>query len=117
MLIRKNDDFPALSAAIDKAIPVAARAKTRAASLVRTHPESAWAMAAPGSAYLIYTLTGEAVDLDLSRDTGTFKLAWLDSATGELKPAGAPITAGKLASLTPPASDKKQPWVAWLTRP
>lgn len=116
VLIRKNDDFPALSAAIDQSIPAAARAKMRPAALVRTHPESTWAMAAPGSAYLVYSLAGEAIDLDLSGDAGTFSLAWLDALTGRLQPAATPVPAGKLATLTPPATDKKQAWVAWLRR-
>ena len=116
VLLRKTDDFPAFTAAIEKNIPAATRAATRAAPLVRTHLESVWAMAAPGSAYLVYTLAGEPFDLDLTRDTGAFTLSWLDSSTGELLPSAAPIAAGKITTLTPPVSDSKSPWAAWLTR-
>ena len=116
VVIRKPDDFPALTAALEKNIPAVARASTRPAPLVRNHAESAWCMAAPGRAYLVYTMAGEAVDLDLSGDTGSFALSWLDSASGGLRAAGGSITAGKPVTLAPPAADTKRPWIAWLTR-
>ncbi len=116
ILLAQKDDFPQLSAAIDKNIPAATRAQMRAAPLVRTHPESSWAMAAPGKAYLVYSMAGEAVDLDLSQETGSFALSWLDSASGEMRAATDSVAAGKVETLTPPAGDAKHPWVAWLTR-
>lgn len=116
VIIRKPDDFPVLTAAIEQAIPAADRARTRPADLVRSHPESAWCMAAPGNAYLVYSMAGETVELDLSHDTGSFTLAWLDSASGNLLPAGALLAAGSTVTLAPPTSDPKRPWVAWLTR-
>ena len=76
---------------------------------------TAWAMAAPGQAYLVYSMAGESVDLDLSGDTGSFTLAWLDSADGELHPAAA-VAAGSTVTLAPPAGGAKRPWVAWLVR-
>ncbi|HEX2852728.1 MAG TPA: DUF6298 domain-containing protein [Opitutaceae bacterium] len=120
VLLRKTDDFPALSTAIEKTIPAAARAKTRPAPLVRNHPESAWAMAAPGSAYLLYTLSGEVIDLDLSQDNARYTVTWIDSASAEQISASAPssvaVTGGKTLTLTPPLADSKRPWAAWLTR-
>jgi len=116
VIIRKPDDFPTLTAAIEQAIPSAARAQTRAANLVRRQPARSWCMAAPGRAYLVYTMAGESVDLDLSGDSGEFALSWLDSSTGELRAATAPITAGHLATLAPPTEHTNRPWVAWLTR-
>src|SRR5262249_17620071 len=104
------------TAAIEKAIPAAARAKTRSAPLVQAPKATSWAMAEPGKAYLVYTLAGESVQLDLSADTGNFKLAWLDASTGEFRAAADAVVAGKVATLTPPAADTKRPWVAWLTR-
>ena len=68
------------------------------APLVRRPADSAWAMAATGRAYLVYTMTGEAVDFDLAGDQGDFHLAWLDSASGELRAAGS-VTAGKIVEL------------------
>lgn len=116
VILRKNDEFAPLTAAIEKNIPAAARAKTRAAALVRSPRATSWAMAAPGSAYLVYDLGGEPIELDLAADSGAFKLAWLDAASGDLRPASESVTAGKVVTLTPPASDSKRPLVAWLTR-
>ena len=73
-------------------------------------------MAAPGRAYLVYAMAGEAVELDLSEAKGSFSLAWLDSATGELRPAGR-VMAGKTISLAPPVAGTNRPWAAWLVRP
>jgi hypothetical protein len=116
VLLRKGDDFPALSAAIEKSIPAAVRAKTRVAPLTRTHPESTWTMAVPGSAYLAYTLAGEPIDLDLSQDNGRYTFTWIDSASGESVATAAAVTGGKILTLTPPTSEPKHPWAAWLTR-
>jgi hypothetical protein len=115
VIIRKTDEFPALTTALEKSIPAAARAATRPAPVVRNHADAAWAMAAPGKAYLVYSMAGETVDLDLSADTGRFTLTWLDSASGELRAAG-PVTAGGTITLAPPAPDSHRPWVARLTR-
>lgn len=116
VILQPNDDFPALTTAIETHIPSALRAQTRPAALLRNHRDSAWCMAAPGRAYLVYSMNGQAVDLDLSTDTGTFDLAWLDSATGRLAPAPTPITASAAVTLTPPAPESRRPSIAWLTR-
>jgi hypothetical protein len=115
-IVRKADDFPALTAAIEKNISAPARAQTRPAALVKNQPATAWCMAAPGKSYLVYAMTGAPVELDLSGESGTFALAWLDSATGELRSAPDRVAAGKVATLTPPDVGTKRPWVAWLTR-
>lgn len=118
VIVRQADEFPALTAALERSIPAAARARTRPAPLVRNLPASAWCQAAPGQAYLVYSMAGEPVDLDLAADTGSFALAWLDSASGYLLHMnGALIPAGATITLTPPATDAvKRPWVAWLVR-
>lgn len=115
VLLRRDDEFPVLTAALEKAIPATARAATRPAALIRNEPTSAWCMAAPGSAYLVYSMNGAALELDLSADQGLFSVTWLD-ATGEKQPAASPIRAGGVTTLTPPRTDTPQPWVAWLTR-
>jgi hypothetical protein len=74
-------------------------------------------MAAPGKAYLVYSMSGEPIDLDLSNDPAPFTLSWLDPASAALLPAPTPITPGKSQTLTPPPSDTKHPWIAWLARP
>ena len=117
VIVRKTDDFPAVTAALEKTIPAAARAQTRPAALVRNHVDTAWAMAAPGKAYLVYSMAGDAVDLDLAGEKGRFSLAWLDSTNGELQAAPEAVSAGTILTLTPPATDAtKRPWVAWLTK-
>ena len=116
MLIRKSDDFPAVSAAVEKAIPATARAQLRGAALVPTTAGASWATANPGKAYLVHTMMGAPVDLDLSKDSGNFSVAWIDSSTGELSPAATTVTAGKVVTLSPTQADTKRPWVAWLTR-
>ena len=116
VLLRKTDDFPALTAAIEKNLPSAARARTRPAALGRTRPESSWVMADPGSAYLIYTLTGEPVDLDLGADQAGYAVAWLDSATGTMSSLTETVRGGNTVTLSPPASATKSPGAFWLTR-
>lgn len=69
-----------------------------------------------GGAGLVYSMEGEAVELDLTNDRGAVAVAWLDGASGELKPTTTGVSAGKLVTLTPPAGAEKRPWVAWLTR-
>ncbi len=111
---RKNDDFAALSAAVEKAIPAAARAQTRPAAVVRG-PATSWAMAAPGKSYLVYSMAGENVELDLVRERGNFRLEWLDTSTGQLVAAKEPVRGGAAVALAPAATEAKRPWVAWLT--
>ncbi len=117
VILRRNDEFPAFTAALERAIPRAERAQTRPAALVHSHPESTWCMAAPGRAYLVYSMAGETAALDLTHESGSFALAWLDSAGGELRAASEEVVAGAIVTLVPPAAGgAKRPWVAWLTR-
>ena len=73
-------------------------------------------MAAPGQAYLLYSLSGDPVEVDLSAAPGNYRLAWLDSASAALRPGTEPVVGGKVATLSPPEVDTKRPWVAWLTK-
>jgi hypothetical protein len=61
-------------------------------------------------------MAGEPVELDWTKESGAFVLAWLDSENGELKPSPGTVGAGKIVTLAPPVSDTKRPWVAWLVR-
>jgi hypothetical protein len=88
----------------------------RPAPLVRTHADSAWSMAAHGKAYLVYSVTGEPVDLDLGGDPGVFTLAWVDPTDGAMHPATSSVSGGTTVTLSPPSSAAKHPWAAWLTR-
>jgi hypothetical protein len=115
VIIRQNDDFPALTALLAKCLPVGLPG-TRPAPLVRNHADTAWCMAAPDRVYLVYTMAGEAVELDLAGETGSFNLYWIDSDRGTFRHAGS-VAAGKMVTLAPPATDTKRPWVAYLGRP
>ncbi|MEO7799675.1 MAG: DUF6298 domain-containing protein, partial [Opitutaceae bacterium] len=116
VLLRKTDNFPAITTAVEKTIPAAARAKMRPAAIVSGQPATSWAMAAKGQGYLVYTMAGEPVELDLSADKTPYQLRWLDTATGELQPAaGSPVAGGAKISLQPPSEGAKRPWVAWLS--
>ncbi|HTL68267.1 MAG TPA: DUF6298 domain-containing protein [Lacunisphaera sp.] len=114
VILRKPDDFPALTAAIEKAIPATERAATRPAALVRNHPESSWCLAAPGKAYLVYAMAGAPVELDLSADAGAFAVTWVGESGP--RPPGATLDAGRVVTLAPPADLAGRPCVAWLTR-
>ncbi|HEX9781443.1 MAG TPA: DUF6298 domain-containing protein [Opitutaceae bacterium] len=116
VILQQKDDFPELTSAIEKAIPREDRSKTRPAPLVRNQPTTAWCMAAPGAAYLVYSMAGKAVELDLTHESGRFTLAWLDSGCANLRPAADPVTAGRSVSLVPPEAGTGRPWVAWLAR-
>lgn len=115
LIPRRADDFAELSAAIEKAIPRADRALTRPVSTVSGQPATSWAMGAPGKHYLVYTMAGEPVQLDLTKERGSFKIAWLDSANGELRAAPEAARGGSSIALQPPSLEPKRPWVAWLT--
>jgi hypothetical protein len=102
LLRRGEDPFSGLSAAIEQTVPRALRAKLRPAALVRNQPATAWSMAAPGAAYLVYSMAGEPVELDLARETGAFSLTWLD---GQGKGLVAPTKEVPCCSaLSPPCS-------------
>ncbi len=124
VLLRRGEEFPAVTAAVEKTIPAAARAQTRPAALVRNAPATAWCMAAPGKAYLVYTMAGETVQLDLAGEVSgaSFAVAWVDAEKGELQSSAgagaeaAMVKSGGVVTLTPPVVDSKRPWVAWLTR-
>jgi hypothetical protein len=115
VLLSQNDEYPGLTAAIERNLPSELRALTRPAAVVRGQPEPSWAMAAEGKAYLVYTMAGKPVDLDLSRERVDFRLAWLDSASGEFGPARPLVHGGAIIAIEPPAGDTHRPWVAWLT--
>jgi hypothetical protein len=114
VILRANDDFPAVSAAIEKTIPAAERAAMRPAAIVGGQPATSWAMAARGRGYLVYSLAGEPVQLDLSDETRDLQLRWLDCEKGELQPATR-VAAGSSVTLRPPAPNSGRPWVAWLS--
>jgi hypothetical protein len=115
VIVHKTDEFPQLTRALDQAVPAALRARTRPAPIVLDHSATAWAQAEPGHAYLVYTMGGDAVRVDLSQAAGRYQVAWIDTASDQLRPAHPEIVAGGgRVTLTPPS--RSGPSVAWLTR-
>jgi hypothetical protein len=115
VLLNQNDEYPQLTAAIEGNIPAAARALTRPAAIVLGQPETSWAMAASGKVFLVYTLAGKEVELDLSRERGDFRIAWLDSASGKFEAVRPLVHGGGSIAIRPPGAATNRPWVAWLT--
>jgi len=114
VVLRDGDEYPDLTKAIEESIPRAVRSQTRPAPLVRDHADTSWCMADPGKTYVVYSMAGDAVQLDLSEDRGAYSVAWRDSASGALVRTDLRVTGGAIATLTPPAPGRA--WVAWLSR-
>jgi hypothetical protein len=74
--------------------------------------EQQWALAEPGQNYLVYSLSGGAVRLDLSAAPGTYAVCWIDPRSGAVTRGGA-VRGGATVTLTPPAASAR---VLWLTR-
>jgi hypothetical protein len=115
-VLTPHDEFPELTRSIDQTVPADVRAGMRPAALVGSRPESAWCMARPGDAYLVYNMAGGPVELDLSADGGTFVVSWLGA--GAAPPAEPPqrLRGSRVVTLAPPDSRDGRPWVAWLSR-
>jgi hypothetical protein len=110
-----GDEYPGLTKAVELAVPANARAAARAADLVRTPRDTAWCIASPGTTYLVYSIDGRAVDLDLSAAQGTYAVTWIDASTGAARKGPARVAAGRIVTLVPPAPGTG-PWAAWLVR-
>jgi hypothetical protein len=108
------DDFPALTAAIDKCIPAVTRAHMLPTAVIRSQPGTSWAMATPGRHYLVYTMDGKDVELDLTNEMGIFRLSWIDSESTAIQPEDQAIHGGGHVTIRPPRNGTNRPWVAWL---
>jgi hypothetical protein len=116
VILQERDEYPALTRAIEQTIPRGVREQTAPAPLVRNHADAAWCMARPGETYLVYTMTGDAIELDLSTDEHEYTLSWIDSSTGSARKDPARVRGGRLVTLAPPAANTSRAWVAWLVR-
>jgi hypothetical protein len=110
-----GDEYPELTRAIERALPSGARAGMRPAGLVRSHLDSSWCLAGR-DAFLLYSMNGDAIGLDLAAARGPFVVSWLDPTTGMMQKAAATIPGGSVVTLAPPAAGTGRPWVALLTR-
>jgi hypothetical protein len=113
VIIDEENLFPAVSAAVDTHIPHAVRSSTSPASLVPTSRETCWCMADPEKNYIVYTMQGKPVELDLASDGNTYRLMWVDSGDGSIS-GGGTISGGRTVTLEPPQMKTGRPWVAWL---
>ena len=111
-----KDEFPRLSRAIEATVPAAARAGMRPLPIVRSPAASAWASGRPGDQWLVYTMAGSPVALDLSGDAATYAVQWVDEETGRLHRARGVVSGGSLVTLAPPVAGTNRPWVAWLAK-
>jgi hypothetical protein len=114
VLLDQVDEFPTLTAAIGRNIPAATRALMRPAAVIRGQRGTSWAIAIPGKDYLVYTMDGKAVELDLTKERETFRLSWLDSASNAMQPESQEIRGGGNVTIRPPGGGTERPWVAWL---
>ncbi|MCD6507784.1 hypothetical protein J7M22_14340 [Candidatus Poribacteria bacterium] len=78
--------------------------------IVLNNPETTWCLADPSRSYLVYTLNGGEIKLDLSDAQGSFLARWFDPRTGRIIPAAA-ITGGKSILLKTP---DEEDWVLWI---
>jgi hypothetical protein len=110
------DEYPAVTAAVERLVPAEARAATRPADLVRAPRATAWCLARRGGAYLVYTMAGEPVTLDLTGDPSAYAVRWVDGESGSAIDAPTPVKGGTIVTLEPPLSGTGRPWIAWLVK-
>ncbi|HEX3728866.1 MAG TPA: hypothetical protein VHV47_03615, partial [Opitutaceae bacterium] len=67
-----------------------------------------------GKAYLVYTMGGDPVRVDLSQAAGKYRVSWIDAADDQRRGAPQIVAGGGPVTLTPPS--QSGPTVAWLTR-
>ena len=108
-----GDEYPAVTRAVEAGIPSPARSGSRATDLVVAPRDTAWCVAKPGRSYVVYSMAGERVELNLAGEPGELALAWVDGAGGGVRSA-ASIRGGRTVTLVPP--EPGRPWVAWLSR-
>lgn len=73
-----------------------------------------WALAEPGRSYLVYSLSGEKVRLDLSAAEGSYTAFWIDPRTGACTEAEEAVPGGRPVVLTAPGSAPSS--LLWLVR-
>jgi hypothetical protein len=114
VLLGQSDGFPELSAAVERSVPAEVRGQMRPADLVRDPRPSSWVVAAVGRGYIVYSIAGGPVELDLSGDRGTFQVRWINSLPGAIEGPAQLLYGEELTTLSPPAACLGHPWAAWL---
>jgi hypothetical protein len=116
VLLWDGDEYPALTRAIEQAIPRRVFEDARPVDLVRTHHDTSWCMAGRADTFVVYTMNGDTVALDLAAFPGTYAVSWLDSSAGVLQNSTVTVAGGRVVSLAPPVPGTGRPWLAWLSR-
>ena len=118
LVILREDDYPDMTRAVERVVPRAVRERLRPVDLVRTPRETAWATAAPGDEYVVYSMSGEPVTLDLAADDGRYAVTWILGGTASGRRNATRVTGGGIVTLTPPSGSRRvtQPAVAWLSK-
>jgi hypothetical protein len=111
----KGDEYPVLTAAVERRIPAAIRVATRPADVVRSSRDTAWAMARAGMTILVYVTAGQPIEVDLASEARPFAVVWVADA-GTAPAAAVAVQGGRAVTLTPPSALAGRPAVAWLTR-
>jgi hypothetical protein len=116
VLLWDGDEYPLLTAAVERAIPAATRAATRPADLLRSNQDTSWCLAHSGETYIVYSMVGRAVQLDLSAAGGSYSVTWIDQSGGPAQASRQTVPGRQVVTLGPPVSLAGKPWVAWLAR-
>jgi hypothetical protein len=115
VILRTDDAYPDLTRGVEQVVPRGVRQALRPTDAVRSPRETAWAAARPGAAYLVYAATSQAIELDLTGDTASYDVTWIDGMTGTSHAAVARVAGGRTVRLVPPVASPDRPWAAWLT--
>jgi hypothetical protein len=116
VILSDNDEFPALTRGVEAVVPASVRETLRPLPLVRAPQASAWGVGRPGESYIVYSMDGSPVEIDLSSDAEAYDVQWIDSATGAAHKARARLTGGGVASLAPPEPNTGRSWAAWMVK-
>ena len=82
---------------------------------VRNDSKTTWCLADSGRTYLVYTLGGGRIRLDLSMAQEDLQAKWLDPRTGKLTDAnGGSVAPGALTTFKTPDN---RDWALWLSHP
>ncbi|WP_114782518.1 DUF6298 domain-containing protein [Botryobacter ruber] len=74
-------------------------------------PEGQWALQNGGKGYIVYSASGKPVQLDLSGNSGNYKVQWFDAETGKLLDKAERVKAGKVLQLQSPKAGAAVVWV------
>ena len=116
VLLWNGDEYPDVTRAVERALPRARREGMRPADRVRSHRDASWCMERGTDAFLVYSMNGDAIVLDLTNAAGPYTLSWLDVESGALRRAASPIAGGRPVTIGPPGAKAGRAWVGWVEK-